>query len=110
MIYFLIVANIDCIKRVMEYNISMSLFVAFPKEIVEIVMLSISVSAILALKELSDCLDDTKKYRILRQIGADEKEINKALFKQTLLFFMLPLSLAIVHTIFGLKFCSFFLE
>ena len=35
----------------------------------------ISSSAILALKELSDCIDDKKKYKILRQIGADEKEI-----------------------------------
>ena len=65
----------------------------------------ISSSAILALKELSDCIDDKNKYKTLRQIGADEKDINKALFKQTLLFFMMPLALAIVHTLFGLKFC-----
>lgn len=70
----------------------------------------ISSSAILALKELSDCIEDKNKYRILRQIGADENDINKALFKQTLIFFMLPLSLAIVHTIFGLKFCRWVLS
>ena len=70
----------------------------------------ISSSAILALKELSDCIDDKNKYRVLRQIGTDEKEINKALFKQTLIFFAMPLSLAIVHTIFGLKFCTFILN
>lgn len=66
----------------------------------------ISSSAILALKELSDCIDDKNKYKTLRQIGADEKDINKALFKQTLIFFMMPLSLAVVHTIFGIKFCK----
>ena len=65
----------------------------------------ISSSAILALKELSDCLDDKNKYKILRQIGVSENDINKSLFKQTLIFFMMPLLLAIVHTIFGLKFC-----
>ena len=70
----------------------------------------ISSSAILALKELSDCIDDKNKYKILRQIGAEEKEINMALFKQTLIFFMLPLSLAIIHTIFGLKFCTWILN
>lgn len=70
----------------------------------------ITSSAILALKELSDCLDDKNKYKVLRQIGADEKEINKALYKQTLIFFMTPLSLAIVHTIFGLKFCAWILK
>lgn len=42
--------------------------------------------------------------------GADEKDIKKALFKQTLIFFIMPLSLAIVHTIFGLKFCTFILS
>ena len=70
----------------------------------------ISSSAILSLKELSDCIDDKAKYKILRQIGADEKEINKALFKQSLIFFMMPLVIAIIHTIFGLKFCHFLLS
>lgn len=70
----------------------------------------ISSSAILALKELSDCIDDKKKYKILRQIGADEKEINKALFMQTFIFFMMPLSIAVIHTIFGLKFCEWILK
>ena len=70
----------------------------------------ISSSAILALKELSDCIDDKKKYKILRQIGADEKEINKALFMQTFIFFMMPLSIAAIHTIFGLKFCEWILK
>ena len=70
----------------------------------------ISSSAIMALKVLSDCIDDRFKYKTLREIGADEKDINKALFKQTLIFFLLPLSLAVVHTIFGLKFCTFILN
>ena len=96
-------------NEIKEASVGLSAIATFVGLYLGIIFL-ISSSAILALKELSDCLDDTKKYRILRQIGADEKEINKALFKQTLLFFMLPLSLAIVHTIFGLKFCSFFLE
>ena len=74
------------------------------------IIILISSSAILALKELSDCIDDKKKYKILRQIGADEKEINKALFMQTFIFFMMPLSIAVIHTIFGLKFCEWILK
>ena len=70
----------------------------------------ISSSAILALKALSDAIDDKGKYLILRNIGADEKDINKSLFKQTLIFFMVPLSLAIIHTIFGIKFCMIILN
>ena len=74
------------------------------------IIILISSSAILALKELSDCIDDKKKYKILRQIGADEKEINKALFMQTFIFFMMPLSIAVIHTVFGLKFCEWILK
>ena len=70
----------------------------------------ISSAAILSLKELSDSLDDIDKYRMLRNIGTDEVMINKAIFKQTLIFFMLPLSLALIHTIFGIKFCLIILS
>lgn len=63
----------------------------------------ISSAAILALKELSDTSDNQERFRILRKIGADEKMINRALFKQIGIFFMIPLLLAIIHSIFGLK-------
>lgn len=96
-------------KIVKEESVGLSAIVTFIGLYLGIIFL-ISSSAILALKELSDCLDDKKKYKVLRQIGADEKEINKALFKQTLTFFMMPLSLAIVHTLFGLKFCKIILS
>lgn len=96
-------------QDVREASVGLSSIVTFIGLYLGIIFL-ISSSAILALKELSDCLDDKNKYKILRQIGADEHNINKALFKQTLIFFIMPLSLAIVHTIFGLKFCTFILN
>ena len=95
--------------EIKEASVGLSAIVTFIGLYLGIIFL-ISSSAILALKELSDCIDDKNKYKILRQIGAEEKEINMALFKQTLIFFMLPLSLAIIHTIFGLKFCTWILN
>ena len=92
-----------------DASVGLSAIVTFIGLYLGIIFL-ISSSAILALKSLSDCIDDKNKYRTLRQIGADEKEINKALFNQTLLFFMMPLSLAIVHTLVGLKFCKYILS
>ena len=89
---------------VKEAAVGLSVVVTFIGLYLGIIFL-ISSSAILALKELSDCIDDKNKYKTLRQLGVDEKDINKALFKQTLIFFMMPLSLAVVHTLFGLKFC-----
>lgn len=99
----------DTKLEIKEASVGLSAIVTFIGLYLGIIFL-ISSSAILALKELSDCLDDKNKYRVLRQIGADEKDINKSLFKQTFIFFMLPLSLAIIHTIFGLKFCTFILS
>ena len=95
--------------EIRDESAGLSTIVTFISLYVGIVFL-ISSSAILALKELSDCLDDKDKYRVLRQIGVEEKDINKALFKQTFIFFMTPFALAIVHTIFGLKFCSWILS
>ena len=64
----------------------------------------IASSAILALKQLTESSDNKQRYTILRKIGCDEKMINKALFRQIFIFFMMPLALAIIHSIFGIKF------
>lgn len=60
-------------------------------------------AAILALKELSESSDNKQRYNVLRNIGSDQKMINKALFIQIAVFFSFPLLLAIVHSIFGIK-------
>lgn len=64
----------------------------------------IASSAILALKQLTESSDNRQRYIILRKIGCDEKMINSALFKQIGLFFMMPLIVAIIHSIFGIQF------
>ena len=64
----------------------------------------IASSAILALKQLTESSDNKQRYTILRKIGCDEKMINQALFRQIFIFFMMPLVLAIIHSIFGIKF------
>lgn len=65
----------------------------------------VSSAAILALKELSDSSDNVERYAILRKIGVDERMINKALFIQIGVFFLLPVLVAVVHSIFGINFC-----
>lgn len=64
----------------------------------------IASSAILALKQLTESSDNKQRYAILRKIGADEKMIKGALFKQIGIFFLMPLILAIIHSIFGIQF------
>ena len=70
----------------------------------------IASAAILALKELSESTDNKERFRMLRKIGTDEQMLNKALFRQIGIFFLFPLIIAIIHSIFGIKFCLFILE
>lgn len=49
---------------------------------------------------------NVERYKLLRELGVDDSMINKALFTQIGIYFMLPLSLAIVHSIVGLKVSS----
>ena len=48
-------------------------------------------------------LGSRKGYGALRKIGAVKTMINKSIFSQVCIFFMLPLSLAIVHSIVGVR-------
>ena len=70
----------------------------------------ISSAAILALKELSESTDNKERFNMLRKIGTDEKMINKALFNQIAVFFLFPLLLAIIHSIFGIEFANYILK
>lgn len=70
----------------------------------------ISSAAILALKELSDSSDNKEKYGMLRRIGVDDRKLNKALFIQIGIFFMLPLLVAIIHSVFGIMSASKIME
>lgn len=70
----------------------------------------ISSAAILALKNLSEASDNRNRYIVLRRIGADDKLIRKSLFREIFIFFMTPLLLAIIHSIFGMRFALKILE
>ncbi len=74
------------------------------------VIFLISSAAILGLKELSESSDNKERFKMLRKIGTDEKMIHKALFRQIAIFFMLPLILALIHSIFGIMFAVKILE
>lgn len=66
----------------------------------------ITSAVVLAIQQLTESTDNVERYRLLKEIGVDQKMINKAIFTQVGVYFMLPLSLAIVHSIVGLKLSS----
>ncbi|MGG7058785.1 ABC transporter permease [Clostridium nigeriense] len=61
-------------------------------------------AAVLALQQLSESTDNISRYNLLKRIGVDEKIINKSLLTQIAIYFLMPLSLALIHSIAGLEF------
>ncbi|ALU15553.1 ABC transporter permease protein [Eubacterium limosum] len=69
----------------------------------------IASAAILALQQLSEASDNTERYALLRKIGAEDKMIRHALFVQIAIYFLMPLALAVIHSIVGLKVANDFI-
>ncbi len=92
-----------------EATVGLSAMVTFIGLYIGIIFL-ISSAAIIGLKELSESSDNKERFIILRKIGTDEKVINKALFRQIGISFLLPLLLAGIHSIFGIMFAIKILE
>lgn len=70
------------------------------------VIFLITSAAVLALQQLSESADNVERYKLLRKIGVDDKMINKSILTQVGIYFIMPLSLAIVHSVVGLKIVS----
>lgn len=103
--------NLEGMSKIslVESSVGISTMVVFIAIYLGIVFL-IASSAILALKQLTESSDNKQRYLILRKIGCDEKMINQALFRQIGIFFMMPLVLAIIHSIFGIQFATTIFE
>ena len=86
-----------------ESSVGLSTLIIFIALYLGIIFLIVS-CAILALKQLTESSDNIERYAILRKIGCSEKMIKKSLFTQIAIFFILPLILAIIHSIFGIEF------
>ena len=61
-------------------------------------------AAVLALQQLSESTDNISRYNLLKKIGVDEGIINKSLLTQIAIYFLMPLSLALIHSIAGLEY------
>lgn len=103
--YFTINTRID----IAEATVGLGAMAALLGLYIGVVFLLAS-GAVLALKELSECADSVQRYTVLRKIGTEERDISKSLFRQTGIFFLLPMLLACVHSFFGMKFAMFILE
>ena len=67
------------------------------------IVFMIASAVILALQQLSNADENKKRYLILNKIGTDQKMINRTIFLEIAVYFLLPLLLAIVHSIVGIQ-------
>ena len=70
------------------------------------IVFAIISAVVLAITQLSEASDNAHRYGLLRKLGADGRMINRALFSQIAIYFGVPLFLAIVHSVFGLRFAN----
>lgn len=68
----------------------------------------VSSAALLALQQLSEASDSIQKYISLKKLGVSKKMIFKSIYLQVLIYFMVPLSLAIVHSVVGINIANNF--
>lgn len=103
--------KISVVTREIAYDssIGMSTMILFIAIYLGIVFL-LSSAAILALQQLSQCNESLDRYEALRKIGTPKSLINKSILTEVLSFFMLPLSLALVHSVVGIKIVESYLR
>ena len=63
----------------------------------------LAAAAVLALQQLSQGADNTRRYAVLRRLGAEENQVARSATQQVALAFLLPLALALVHSMVGMK-------
>jgi putative ABC transport system permease protein len=66
-------------------------------------------AALLAIAQLSETSDNTGRYRLLAQLGTEDRLLRGALFGQIAIYFGVPMLLAIAHSVVGITaLCSIF--
>lgn len=90
--------NVEWLKIV--YAIGSFLFLVFV----------LAEASIIYIKIYSDATEDKDKYKILKNIGASKKDLQKAIRKEVILFYVLPLSMGLIHSFFAIKVLGKFLS
>ena len=70
----------------------------------------LAAAAVLALQQLSQAADNAGRYAILRRLGAEERMTARSATQQVALAFLLPLGLALVHSVVGMKAANEFIS
>ena len=92
-----------------ESNNGLAMMVTFLVTYVGVVFLLAS-AAILSLKALSESIDSQGRYDILKKLGCGGKMLRHALYAQIGVFFLLPMLIAGIHSVFGVSYAKYSLS
>ena len=66
-------------------------------------VLVVACAAILSIQQLSNVADGSRSYRVLAQIGCDDRQIRHSVMAQQAVFFLFPLAVGLAHSFVALK-------
>lgn len=66
-------------------------------------VLLVACAAILSIQQLSNVADGSRSYRVLAQIGCDDRQIRHSVMAQQAVFFLFPLAVGLAHSFVALK-------
>ena len=66
-------------------------------------VLVVACAAILSIQQLSNVADGSRSYRVLAQIGCDDRQIRHSVMAQQAVFFLFPLAVGLAHSFIALK-------
>lgn len=66
-------------------------------------VLVVACAAILSIQQLSNVGDGSRSYRVLAQIGCDDRQIRRSVMAQQAVFFLFPLAVGLAHSFVALK-------
>lgn len=66
-------------------------------------VLVVACAAILSIQQLSNVANGSRSYRVLAQIGCDDRQIRHSVMAQQAVFFLFPLAVGLAHSFVALK-------
>lgn len=66
-------------------------------------VLVVACAAILSIQQLSNVADGSRSYRVLAQIGCEDRQIRHSVMAQQAVFFLFPLAVGLAHSFVALK-------
>lgn len=91
------ISSVLTCQEMIEQSMGMRMLITYLALYIGLVLL-VAVAAVLAIQLLSLTIDSLNRYQTLNRLGCDMRALGRSLFAQVLLYFALPLAIAVCHS------------